>query len=170
MEYCRTEGFAIYINGELLDVTDVAGQVSVREEVVPDVGPVRLRFVIAHSRQPERTAGISLRVRSKVVGKPGFYGVRDRLPDLPRKFFGYVFGEIEADDLLDLISADWTRLPEDTRAHRALKEFVGNHLEVALRAAFQSQLAAAQARLAKQVRLAVLKLPEHKREFARQSI
>ncbi len=169
-EYGRSEGFAITVNDELLDLTALQGTPYQWEQTLPDVGPVRLRLVIAHGKQPLRDAGIGLRVKTKLVGKPSFYGVRDRVPELPKKLLRQVYGDVEADTLFDLITPHWNQLPEDTRAYRALSEFVQAHLEIALRESFQSQLAIAKARIQKHLNQELQKLPEHKRDFARKAV
>jgi len=169
-EYGRTEGFAIWVNGELLDLTALQGQTYEWNESLPDVGAVRLRLVVAHSKQPLRDAGIGLRVKTKLVGKPSFYGVRDQVPELPKKLLRQVYGDVEADELFDQITPHWNELPEDTRAYQALAKFVRSHLEIALRGSFQTQLAMAKARLQKQLNKELQKLPEHKRDFARRAV
>jgi len=169
-EYGRTEGFAIWVNGELLDLTALQGQAYEWSESLPDVGSVRLRLVVAHGKQPLRDAGIGLRVKTKLVGKPSFYGVRDRVPELPKRLLRQVYGDVEADALFDQITPHWNELPEDTRAYRALAEFVRSHLEIALRQSFQTQLAMAKARLQKHLNKELQKLPEFKRDFARRAV
>ncbi len=170
LEYCRSEGFNIFVNDEQLDVTDVGGMPHEHEATLPDVGTVRLRFVISHTKQRFREAGISLRVQTKIIDKPSFYDVRNRLPELPKKLLGRVFGEVEANELPDLLTMHWGPLAKDTRAHIALQEFVSSRLAIALSSAFQTEIALARGRLTQQLNRELQKLPEHKQEFARRAI
>lgn len=169
-EYGRSEGFQIIVNGEILDLTALHGQAFEYTDTLPDVGPVRLRFVIAHSRQPLRDAGIGLRVKTKLVGKPSFYEVRSKIPELPKNLLRRVYGDVEADGLLDFVTAQWGELSEDTRAYQALAAFVQGWLEIALRGFFQTELTIIKAKISKHLEKELQKLPEHRREFARKAV
>lgn len=81
-----------------------------------------------------------------------------------------VYGDVEADSLFDLITPHWDELPHDTRAYKALAEFVQARLEGALRGAFQTELSIAKARLQKHLNKEHQKLPEFKRDFARKAV
>lgn len=169
-EYGRAENFNIVINGEVLSLAGLPGQAFEYADNLPDVGAVRLHFIISLGKQPLRDAGIGLRVKSKSIGKPSFFDVRERIPELPKKLLRRVYGDVEADSLFDLITPHWDELPHDTRAYKALTEFVQAHLEVALRGAFQTELSIAKARLQKHLNKELQKLPEFKRDFARKAV
>lgn len=83
-EYGRAADFAVYVDSKLLGVDDVAGTFTTETLDVAGVGIVHLRFAIADQRSAQRQAGVVLRVDGKVVGKPSFFGLDERV-DFPQK-------------------------------------------------------------------------------------
>lgn len=170
MEYGRQENFAIYVNSEKLDVTDVKGKSFAFEEEVADLGFVRLRFVISDTGHRLRQPGISIRVGGKVVGKPSFFDIDKDNPQIPAKLFKKLYGEVEANELLDYVTNDWGAVIENSLAFQALVRFVGPKIKEAIQECFKNEINLAKARIQKQVNLELQKLPEYKRDYARRAL
>lgn len=66
-----------------------------------------------------KRAGIAIRVGGKIVGKPGFFGLEDD-PEIPPKLLKKIYGEVEADALVDSVTADWGDVVENSKAFQAL--------------------------------------------------
>lgn len=170
LEYGRESQFTIHVNGEKLDVSDVKGKAFNDSAVVPGLGPVTLRFVISETSYALRQAGIMVRVSGKTVGRPGFFGLEKAGPELPPKLLKRVYGEVEANELLDYVTADWGALIENSKPVQLLETYVRSHLEAALREVFKNEISLAKARLQKQVDQELRRLPEYKRDYAKRAL
>jgi hypothetical protein len=172
MEYGRQDNFSIFVNGERLDVADVRGEVFTHAEVLTEVGPVLLRFVVSQSNERLRQPGVAVRVKGKIVGRPEFFGLEAQSPDIPSKLLKKVYGEItvDSDQLLDFVTADWGALIENSIPVQTLADFVCQKLDAALRLVFSNQINLAKARLQKEVDARLRKLPQHKREYASRAL
>jgi hypothetical protein len=113
-DYGREEGFAIHVDGKRLDMEDVGGTVTERAEPVENVGPAKLRFTVAEDKNRIKGAGIVVRVKGKIVGRPTFLGL-DEAEDFPRSLLGQIYGEIEADGLDADVTADYAAIVENSK-------------------------------------------------------
>jgi len=170
MEYGRQDQFTIHVNGDKLDVSDVKGKVFTDSAVLPGLGRVSLRFVISETSHSLRQAGIAIRVGGKTVGRPGFFGLENAGGEIPAKLLKRVYGEVEADELLDYVTADWGALIENSKPVQILEAYVLPKLEEALRGVFKNEISLAKARLQKQVDIELRRLPEHKRDYAKRAL
>lgn len=168
-EYGRSDDFSVSVNAKLLDIDDVAGEYQECSDRLPNAGDVRLRFSISESKTGLRQPGIVLKVDGKAVGKPQFFGL-DQCEDFPPKLLKKLYGEIDADELRDHVTASWDSLVENSEL---LKE-VETHVQPILFAAFNEQyrqkVQLAQARFSKTIHDRLAQLPEHKREYADKAI
>lgn len=168
-DYGREDDFQIVVNGKPLDVDDVQGVFGEHRENLPGVGSIKLRFAITDAKRGLRQPGISIRVAGKVVGKPEFFGL-DEADDFPPKLLKKLYGEIEADGLIDHVTADWGALIDNSE----LMAEVGRYVEPIIRDKFTETYARdiglAQARLQRQINEKLAALPEHKRAYADRAI
>ncbi|SET05758.1 Shedu anti-phage system protein SduA domain-containing protein [Hymenobacter actinosclerus] len=170
MEYGRQDNFNIYVNNEKLDVTDVKGKSFDYEEIISDLGNIHLRFVLSETSHKLRQPGISIRVGGKTVGKPTFFDIDKNNPDIPSKLLKKLYGEVEADELLDYVTADWGAVIENSRAYSALHSFASNKIENAIRDAYKNEISLAKARMQKQIHIELQRLPEYKRDYAKKAL
>lgn len=168
-DYGREDDFRILVDGKPLDVDDVQGTFSVHDDQLPRVGPVKLRFSISEGKRGLRQPGISVRVGGKVVGKPEFFGL-DEADDFPRKLLNKLYGEIEADGLLDHVTADWGALIENSELKAEVQRYVEPIIRERFREVYARDINLAQARLQRQVNERLAALPEYKRAFADRAI
>lgn len=169
LEYGRETNFRVYVNGELLDIEDIPGKSFVEEVVLPEVGTVKLRFIIADEMKKLKNTGIVVRVGGKTVGKPGYFGL-DNSEEIPKKLLQKVYGEIEADGLADDVTADWGAIIENSKAFKAMEEWVQPHLKQGLNKVYRVEMNLAKARLDKQLQQRLAALPEYRREYAKKAL
>lgn len=168
-DYGRQDNFSITVDGKRLDVDDVSGSYSVWEQVLSDVGKVKLRFSISDGKAGLRQPGLTLRVDGKAVGKPGFFGL-DHCNDFPPKLLRKLFGEVEADGLREHITAGWDAAVENSELLRAVETYVQPILREAFEQQYRREIQLAQARLQKASLARLAALPDYKRQFADRAI
>jgi hypothetical protein len=122
-EYGRETGFEIIINGKKLGVDDIQGTYTQINPKVEGVGKIDLRFTVTDQKAAIRKPGISISVDGKTIGEPSFFGL-DKVDDFPPKLLKKCFGELEADGLVDDITADWGAIVEGSKGYQALEEYV----------------------------------------------
>lgn len=164
LEYGRQSNFRIFVNEEPLDVEDLPGETFEDEADVNEVGHVHIKFTITEKKTPKQS-GIAVRVNGKIVGKPQFFGL-DESDEIPAKLLSRVYGEVEADGLEDVVTADWGAIIENSKGWQKLEAFVRFKLLKALKARHKSEIGTAQARWKQEIKRELEKLPPHKRPFA----
>ena len=169
LEFGRNAGFTITVNREPLTHEDIQGEVFTRTVNLPGVGPVAMRFTIMDSTKGAKHAGIVIRVGSKIVGKPSWFGL-DGDEEIPRKLLNRVVGEIEADGLEGDVTADWGALFENSTANKAVREWACDYLRSSVSSVFHREVNLAKARKQKRINELLAKLPEHRRPFAEKAL
>ncbi len=168
-EYGREADFVIIVNDKPLGVDDVDGLFKEKDFKVPDVGDVRVRFAISEKKSISRQPGIVIRVDGKVVGKPSFFGL-DEQEDFPPKLLKRLYGEIDADGLRDHVTAGWDSLIENSELLRRVTEMVRPVVLAAFKEKHGNEIQLAHARLRRDIKDRLVKLPENRREFAESAI
>jgi|CXWL01.1.fsa_nt_gi hypothetical protein len=165
LEYGREEDIRIAVNGEFLSLEDLPGEQFIKEEVVAEAGAIRLKFKVTDGTKPMKRAGIAIRVGGKIVGRPGFFGLEDD-PEIPPKLLKKIYGEVEADALVDSVTADWGDLVENSKAFQALKLVIQAHLRNAVEDVFKREVNLQRARIQRKIDFRLAEMPEHRRRFA----
>jgi hypothetical protein len=169
LEYGRKTEFQIFVNGNLLDIDDIPGQTFCEKIFIPEIGEVNLRFTVADGKKPLKQSGIAIRVNGKIVGQPKYFGLDDD-EEIPTKLIRRVYGEIEADGLADDVTADWGAIIENSMALRKVQDWVYPKLKNGMRTVYSQDINLQKARLQQQINRQLEKLPEYKRDFARQAL
>ena len=169
LEYGRQTDFKIHVNGDLLGMEDIPGDIFNHEADMPGAGPVRFRFKIVDKKQKLKNAGIVVRVGGKIVGKPGYFGLDDE-EDIPHKILKQVFGEIEADGLADDTTADWGAFVENSKAFQVMAQWAQQQLRQEVLRKYKREVNLAKARLKKEINQRIAKLPEYRRAYAEQTM
>jgi len=104
LEYGREEDIRISVNSDFLGLEDLPGERFLKQEIAAEAGAILLDFKITDGTKPIKQAGIAIRVRGKIVGKPSFFGLEDD-PEIPSKLLKKIYGEVEADALVDSVTA-----------------------------------------------------------------
>jgi len=169
MEYGRQKDFRIIINEKLLAIDDLEGEYTEVKATFSDAGEVTLRFAISKKKSGLRRPGITLMVGGKSVGKPGFFGL-EQSDEVPPRLLKKLYGEIEADGVMDYVTAGWDSVIENSDAYLQITKFVQENLLEAFRATYGMEMRMAHARLQRTLSGRLEKLPEHKRAFADRAI
>jgi hypothetical protein len=166
VEYGRESEFEVKVNGIGLGLDDLQGSSYSHSQAVPEAGTVRLSYKVADGSQIIKQAGIAIRVGGKIVGRPGFFGLEDD-PEVPSKLLRKLYGEVEADGLLEGVTADWGDIVENDKAYQAIKPVIQAHLKSALSDVFTKEINLQRARLQQQLNARLSKLPEFRQRYAR---
>jgi hypothetical protein len=166
VEYGREADFDIKVNGVGLGLDDLQGSSYSHSQAVADAGSIRLSYKVADSNQAIKQAGIAIRVGGKIVGRPSFFGLEDD-PEVPTKLLRKLYGEVEADSLLDGVTADWGDIVENDKAYQAIKPVIQAHIKTALGEVFTREMSLQRARLQQQLNARLSKLPEYRQRYAR---
>jgi hypothetical protein len=103
------------------------------------------------------------------VGKPSFFGLEE-CEDIPPKLLRRVYGEVEADGLLDDVTADWGGVIENSKGYAAVEELVRQTVRANLDETFRSEMNLAKARVQQEINRRLAGLPEYRKDFARKAI
>lgn len=166
VEYGREADFDVEVNGVGLGLDDLQGSSYSHSQAVVDAGSIRLSYKVADNNQSIKQAGIAIRVGGKIVGRPSFFGLEDD-PEIPTKLLRKLYGEVEADSLLDGVTADWGDIVENDKAYQAIKPVIQAHIKTALGEVFTKEMGLQRARLQQQLNARLSKLPEHRQRYAR---
>lgn len=166
VEYGREADFDVKVNDAGLGLDDLQGSSYSHNEAVPHAGAIRLSYKVADSNQPIKQAGIAIRVGGKIVGRPSYFGLEDD-PEVPPKLLRKLYGEVEADSLLDGVTADWGDIVENDKAYQAIKPVIQAHIKTALGEVFAKEMNLQRARLQQQLNARLSKLPEYRQRYAR---
>lgn len=145
-DYGRHDDFAVIVDEKRLDVDDVQGSYSEHQTTLPDVGDVKLRLSIFDGKAGLRQPGVTLRVGGKAVGSPSFFGLEGH-EYFPPKLLKKMYGEVDADGLLDHVTAGWDSLVENSEKLKAVEAFVQPILISAAKEKYGMELQLAQARI-----------------------
>ncbi|MDG5816646.1 ATP-binding protein [Chitinispirillales bacterium ANBcel5] len=168
-EYGREYDFEIFINGNRLSIEDISGETRTVEKQFGEIGHASLIFTVSDGKRPFKNSGIALRVDGKIIGKPTFFGLEES-EDFPKSILGKIYGEVEADGLVDDITADWGTIIENSVAYEELKKWVVPEIRDAAKRIYGQEIHLSQARLQKKVNERMQHLPEFKRYFAQKAL
>lgn len=168
-EYGRETDFAVLVNTKPIGVDDVDGVFKSETMVVQDVGEVQLRFAISEKKSISRQPGIVIRVDGKAVGKPSFFGL-DEQEDFPQKLLKRLYGELDADGLREHVTAGWDSLIENSELLARVSELVRPVVFAAFKEKHKTEINLAHARLKRDIKERLAKLPENRREYAEKAI
>lgn len=165
LDYGRAIDFRITVNGEVATLRDIPGQSYDFERELPAVGNIKMSFAIADTKIPVKHPGIVIKVKGKPIGEPTFFGL-DQQEDVPPYVLKRVYGEVEADGLLDDVTADWGAVVENSVAFRELEQNVQAMLREELQRTFKREFNLVHARIKQQIEKRLAELPEYRRPFA----
>ncbi len=165
LEYGRQTDFHIYVNGELVDLTDIPGETFSESFVLSNGELARLRFSIAHQKHSLKQSGIAFRVGGKIVGTPRYLGLDDE-ESFPPRMLKRLYGEIEANSLEADVTADWGSIIDNSILLKEIENKIKPSLIKAFDQIFQKEMEVAKARIKKRMNGNFSHLPESKKGFA----
>ncbi|HGM5876288.1 TPA: ATP-binding protein [Stenotrophomonas maltophilia] len=167
--YGRLQDMVIEINGKPLDVDDVHGHFEEKTVDVSGSGTLNVRFSLSERKTGMKSPGIQVRVGSRVLGPPTFFGL-DQCSDISPKLLKKLYGEIDLDGLVDGDVASWDALVARDDVWASVRERIRDALHESYQARFKRDMSLARARLKHQFNQRMAELPEYKREFADRAI
>ncbi|MDP3229534.1 MAG: ATP-binding protein [Acidovorax sp.] len=168
-EYGREAGVSISVNGKRLGVDDVQGTYRDETLAVEGMSNVRLRITVGEKKSVTRQPGIQIRVDGKAVGRPTFFGL-DESDDFPPKLLKRLYGELDADDLRDHVTAGWDAVLENSELLAKVREAAQPLIRRAYSLQYGQEMQLAKARLSRKVHDRLAMLPEYRREYADRAI
>lgn len=168
LEYDRKAAFRVRVNGEPLSIDDIPGETIDVAGSLPLAGSVRLRCTITEGK-PLKHSGIAIRVGGKIVGRPTTLGLEDD-ETIPSKLLRRIYGEIEADGLSDDVTADWGAIIDNSLGLGEVRKWAANQLGTNLKRVFKNEVNLQKARLEKELRASLDKLPENRRKAAERAV
>ena len=169
MEYGREDGFHIFVDGSLISIEDVRGTPDLEDRDLAIAGPTRLRLRITEEQQPAKQAGIVLRVGTKIIGPPSYFGL-ELADDVPLKLLRRIYGEVEADGLSNDVAGNGFQIIENSKAYLEVQDFVQAVVRSHLNETCAREMNLAKARLQQEINRSLEKVPEYRREFAPRAI
>lgn len=165
LDYGRAVDFRITVNNELATLHDIPGESYSADRRLPTVGDVKMSFAISDGKVAVKHPGIVIKVSGKPIGAPSFFGL-DKREDVPPQVLKRVYGEIEADGLLDDVTADWAAVIENSNAYQELEQYVQDVVREELEKTFKREFNLVHARIKQQIEKRLAALPEHRRSYA----
>lgn len=169
VEYGREDGVSIFVNGERLTIEDVPGQSFVAQVDSSASGPATLSFKVSEGPKTFKQSGIVLRVGGKIVGKPEYFGLESD-PEIPPKLLKKVYGELNADGLVDAVTGDWGAVVENSKIYQELRPKVKEKLKEAVTQVYKRDVNLARARLKQEIDRRLALLPEYRRNYAKAAL
>jgi hypothetical protein len=165
LDYGRAIDFKITVNGQLATLHDIPGESYSVGRRLPVLGDVKMSFAISDGKQAVKHPGIVIKVDGKPIGEPSFFGL-DKRDDGPPQVLKRVYGEVEADGLLDDVTADWAAVVENSCAYQELEGYVQDVVREELKRTFKREFSLVHARIEQQIANRLAALPEHRRGYA----
>lgn len=166
IEYGREDGVNIFVNDELLTIEDVPGQSFNAQLDTGSAGPAHLSFKVSEGQKTFKQSGIVLRVGGKIVGKPEYFGLEND-PEIPPKLLKKVYGELNADGLVDAVTGDWGAVVENSKLYQELRPLVKDKIKEAVTQVYKREVSLARARLKQEIDRRLALLPEYRRNYAK---
>jgi hypothetical protein len=165
LDYGRAADFKIIVNGQLATLHDIPGESYSVDQKLPTLGDVKMSFAISDGKQVVKHPGIVIKVGGKPIGDPSFFGL-DKRDDVPPHVLKRIYGEVEADGLLEDVTADWGAVVENSTAYQELERYVQDVLREELGKTFKREFNLVHARIKQQIEKRLAALPEHRRSYA----
>lgn len=132
-KFIADPSFSIYVNDEIVQLTDLEHISDVFELEIPNCGSVLVRHIFSEKAgRTTKQHGVAWWVRRRLVGEPSWKGFDD-IPylDARRSQAKHHTFIIEADCLLDQVKEDWSGFhdgPQFDNVHQVVKEYVSSQL------------------------------------------
>ena len=165
LEYGRMADFRIYVDGELIDIEDIPGDIFEKDIFLSNGDTARLRYTISDGKSSLKQSGLAFRVGGKIVGSPQFFGLEET-DEIPQKLLRRVYGEIVADSLEEDVTADWGSIIANSKVLHELQSKIRPMLEESFGNVYQREVNAAKVRLRRRINGSMDRIPTYRKEQA----
>jgi hypothetical protein len=166
LDFGRETDFSISVNGQVATLHDIPGDFHSNNKVLPVVGNIKVSFTISDGKYVVKHPGIVIKVNGKPIGEPSFFGL-DKQEDVPPQVLRRVYGEVEADGLLEDVTADWGAIIENSNAYQELENYVKEVIGSELKETFEREFKLLHAKINQQIDKRLEALPEYRRKYAK---
>lgn len=168
-EFGRQDGFAVYIDGDLVSSDVLSGQkndlaISLRDGRTVH-GAVWITEKVGEMAEP----GIIVRVNGRAIGPPTFFGLDDD-PDVPKTVLRRIVGEVHADHLINDVTANWGEFVENSVGYQDLAETMKDQLRNLIQDTTKIDAGAAPNEFVDSFRDEIERLPRSRRDLAREAL
>lgn len=165
-DYGRETDFIITINGENIGVLDLQGKSYSEKIELPDGKMATLDYTI--TEKPVKQAGIVVRVKNKIIGRPQNFLVDDEI--IPKKLQNRIYGELICDDLEDDLTADFGAVIENSKLYQKVTAETAERLKKSVFEVFVTDMKMAKARYQRRINKELERFPEYKQSFAEKAL
>ncbi|MEC1714832.1 ATP-binding protein [Schinkia azotoformans] len=137
-EFGRQPDFCIYINEEKVTFEDIQGTKKAFTKRLNETGNITVSLVISDQKKSLKNPGLIIRVGGRVIGEPTFFGLGHESL-VPKKFLNRIYGEIEADGLIEAVNSGWDYIYENSKGYAELTSFMKRFLIEELKSKFKDE-------------------------------
>ncbi len=168
-EFRRVDNFRLDINGIQVAAEVLSGERMTVNLALPDgrIAPCEVWFVA--KRGVVADPGILIRVGERAIGAPTLFGL-EKDPEVPKSLLKRVYGEVNADHLVDHVLASWGGFVENSLEYRALHEAVRVWLKQEILQRRDTEAGAAPETFVESYAAEIERLPAPRREQARRAL
>ncbi|KEQ22135.1 ATP-binding protein [Paenibacillus tyrfis] len=168
-EFGRQSDFDIYINGEKVTFEDIQGTKKAFTKKLDEAGDIAVSLVISDHKKPLKNPGLIIRVGGRVIGDPTFFGLENESL-VPKKFLSRIYGEIEADGLIEAVNSGWDYIYENSKGYIELTSFMKRFLINELKSKFKDETIELENEILHEFKQEIEKFPLPRQEAIRKSI
>lgn len=164
-EYGRSQGITITINGQALSMEAVGGETITKTFDLPGGGTARVSYQLSEEPLTKARSGLILRIEGKVSGRPQFFGIEED-PEIPDRVRRCVVGEVSVEGVDPSVIAADGSIFDESKIRQFINEATRTEVGAAMRKRYSQDINLAKARIEKEIKAKISKLPEHRRVFA----
>jgi hypothetical protein len=168
-EFGRQLDFNIYINMEKVTFEDIHGTKKAFTKKLDEAGNIAVSLVISDHKKSLKNPGLIIRVGGRAIGEPTFFGLENESL-VPKKFLNRIYGEIEADGLMEAVNSGWDFIYENSKGYIELTNFMKRFLVRELRSKFKDETTELENEILHEFKQEIEKFPLPRQEAIRKSI
>ncbi|WJQ81920.1 ATP-binding protein [Brevibacillus brevis] len=168
-EFGRQSDFHIYINKEKVTFEDIQGSRKTFTKKLDEAGDIAVSLVISDHKKSLKNPGLIIRVGGRAIGEPTFFGLENETL-VPKKFLNRIYGEIEADGLMEAVNSRWDYIYENSKGYVELTSFMKRFLLDELKSKFKDETIELENEILHEFKQQIEKFPMPRQEAIRKSI
>lgn len=168
-EFGRQPDFNIFINLERVTFEDIHGTKKTFTQKLDEAGDIAVSLVISDHKKSLKNPGLIIRVGGRAIGEPTFFGLENESL-VPKKFLNRIYGEIEADGLMEAVNSGWDFIYENSKGYIELTNFMKRYLVGELKSKFKDETTELENEILHEFKQEIEKFPLPRQEAIRKSI
>ncbi|MFF2153798.1 Shedu anti-phage system protein SduA domain-containing protein [Paenibacillus chitinolyticus] len=168
-EFGRQSDFNIYINKEKITYEDIQGVKKKIKYKLIEAGDITGSIIISENRKPLKNPGVIIRIGGRAIGEPTFFGL-EKEEGIPKKILNRIWGEVEANDLINVVNSGWDAISENSKGYSELQEYMKQLLNNEIKKRFKDETNQLQKEILYEFKSKIEKLPLPRQEIVKKSI